>query len=81
MAAELTELTAVMAEFPPDIVRKVIDYAKTLAQPYWERPGYSSEWTDEDMRDAAQATMRAFDEEHPGEDWSDHLPPNPGGYK
>ena len=51
MTAEVTELTEVVAELPSEMVRKVIQYAKALAQPYWERPGYSSEWTEEDMRD------------------------------
>ena len=78
MTAEVTELTEVVAEFPPEMVRKVIEYAKTLAQPYWERPGYSSEWTEEDMRDFTAASMKYFDEQHPGEEWGDLKPMKPG---
>jgi|GEM_PF-2750163 len=85
MKAELTELNTVVAEFPPDVMRKVIDYARRLTAlsdvPYWERPGYSSEWTEEDMRDAAIASLRSFEEEHPDEDWSSLLPENPEGNK
>jgi hypothetical protein len=81
MTAELTELNRVAADLSPEQVRKVIEYAKLVSKPYWERPGYSDEWTDEDMQDAANASMRAFDEEHPGEDWSHLRPANPGGYK
>jgi len=78
MTAELTELNAVAAELPPDLVRKVTAYARMLKTPYWELPGYSSEWTEEDMRDATLATMRAFEAEHPDEDWGDLKPMNPG---
>jgi hypothetical protein len=69
MTAELTELTEVVAEFPPDMVRKVIEYARALQVPanlpYWERPGYSDEWTEEDMRDFTAASMNHYDQQHP----------------
>lgn len=73
MTAELTELNAVVAEFPPEALRRVIDYARRLTisadVPYWERPGFSSEWTEEDMRDATNACLRSFEEQHPDEEW------------
>ena len=81
MTAELTELNAVVAEFPTDVLKKVIDYARQLTPspdvPYWERPGFSDEWTDEDLRDAAIASMKNFEEQHPGEDWSELVPESP----
>ena len=81
MTAELTELNALVAEFPPDTLKKVIDYARCLMiapdVPYWERPGFSSEWTEEDMRDATIASLRSFEEQHPDEDWGALLPKIP----
>ena len=83
MTIELTELNAVVAEFPPDALRKVIEYARRLTispdAPYWERPGFSSEWSEEDMRDATIASMKSFDAQHPDEDWSALLPHSPPG--
>ena len=78
MTVELTELNAIVAEFPPEALRKVIDYARRLTispdVPYWERPGYSSEWTDEDLRDVAIASMIQFDREHPEDEGYDDIP-------
>ena len=65
MTAELTELNAVVAEFPPDMVRQVIQYARGLSQPYWERPGYSDVWTEEDLRDFTAASMKYLDQQYP----------------
>ncbi len=65
MTAGLTELNEVVAEFPPEMVRKVIDYALSLSKPYWERPGYSSVWTEEDLRDATRASMMYYDALYP----------------
>ncbi|HET6574036.1 MAG TPA: hypothetical protein VFG68_10570, partial [Fimbriiglobus sp.] len=65
MSAELAELNAVAAELPPDLVRKVIDYARFLTKPYWEHPGYSDEWTDADMRDFTAESMRYYDQCYP----------------
>ncbi len=80
MTAELTELNALVAEFPPDALKKVIDYARLLTippnVPYWERPGYSDEWSEEDLMDATIASMRAFEEQHPDEDWGEFRPEN-----
>ena len=81
MTAELDELNRLLAEFPPELVQRVLKYAISLKQPYWERPGYSSEWTEEDIRDATRESIRQFDEEHPGEDWSHLRATTPKGYK
>jgi hypothetical protein len=77
MSAELAELNRLLAEFPPELVQRVLNYAISLKQPYWERPGYSSEWSDEDIQEAMHESMRQFDAQHPGEDWS-HQPHTPG---
>jgi hypothetical protein len=78
MTAELAELNAVAATLPPALVRHLVGYAKRFQGPYWEWPGYSSEWTEEDMRDFTAASMRHFDEQHPDEEWGDLRPMNPG---
>ena len=78
MTAELNELNAVVAEFPPEALRRVIDYARRLTispdVPYWERPGFSSEWTREDEFDIARASMIQFDREHPEDEGYDDIP-------
>jgi hypothetical protein len=65
MTAELTELNQVVADLSPELVRKVIEYAKLVSKPYWEQPGYSDEWTDEDVRDYTAASMRYLDQQYP----------------
>ena len=78
MTAELTELNAIVAEFPPEALRRVIDYARRLTispdVSYCERPGFSSEWTREDELDIARASMIHFDREHPEDEGYDHIP-------
>jgi hypothetical protein len=34
-------------------------------------PNFSWEWTDEDMRDFAIASLRHFESQHPDEDWGE----------
>ena len=76
MTAELTELNRVVADLPPELVRKVIEYAKLVSKPYWERPGYSDEWTDEDMRDYTAASLEYLDRQYPeDEGYGDLAPP------
>jgi hypothetical protein len=81
MTTELSELNQVAADLSAEQLRKVIAYARLQKQPYWTLAGYSSEWTEQDMRDATVASMRRFEQEHPGEDWSKLVPDNPTGYK
>jgi hypothetical protein len=78
MTAELAELNAIAVTLPPAVVRELIRYAKKFQGPYWTWPGYSDEWTDEDLRDFSNAAMQYFEEEHPDEDWGDQKPMNPG---
>jgi hypothetical protein len=65
MTAELTELNAVAAELPPELVRKVIDYA-TLLKQWAEKPAPQDVgWTDEDYRETTAASMRYYDQLYP----------------
>lgn len=76
MTAELAELQSIAENLPPELVRKVIDYARGLTAA--EAAGVEmGELTEEEMREEANRAMQRFDEEHPGEDWS-HLRPTPG---
>lgn len=65
MSTELAELNAVVAEFPPDLVRKLLDYAIVLkewrAKPALEEIG----WTDEDYRQATADSMRYYEQLYP----------------
>ena len=65
MTTELVELNAVVAEFPPEKLRKVIEYAQLLSRPYWELPGYSDEWTEDDVKDYREASLRYLDQQYP----------------
>jgi hypothetical protein len=65
MTAEVIELNRVVADLPPEVVRKVIEYAKLVSKPYWEHPGYSDEWTDEDLSDYTAASLRDLDRQSP----------------
>jgi hypothetical protein len=78
MTADLEELNAVAGTLPPTVLRELIRYAKQFQGPYWTWPGYSDEWSDEDIRDFMNQSMQHFEEEHPDEDWSDLQPMNPG---
>lgn len=78
MSAGLEELIRVASELTPRQLRKLTVYAHLITKPYWELPGYSDEWTDEDLRDATRESMRQFEEEHPDEDWGELKPMNPG---
>lgn len=78
MTAELNELQAVVAEFPPDLVRKVIEYAKRLTPT--NPAGYDAdEPTEEELREAHNRDLQRFEDEHSGEDWSQQ--PFTPGYK
>lgn len=65
MTAELEELNAVVAEFPPELVRKVLEYAVVLkewrAKPTPEDVG----WTDEDYKQATAESMRYYEQLYP----------------
>lgn len=80
MTAELTELNEVVAEFPPEMVRQVLNYARMLK---CSQTGEieMSELTTEDKRAIAHAALRRFEEQHPGEDWSYLRQITPKGYK
>ena len=65
MSTELEELTRVAGELPPALLRHLIEYAKRFQGPYWTWPGYSGEWTEEDMRDFSAAAMKYYDEQYP----------------
>ena len=65
MIAELTELNDVVAEFPPEMVRKVIEYATGLKQWLAKPPLDDIGWTDEDYRAVTAASMRYYDELYP----------------
>lgn len=65
MTAELTELNEVVAEFPPDMVRQVIQYATGL-KAWREKPSPEEVgWTDEDYRAVTAASMRYYDQLYP----------------
>jgi hypothetical protein len=70
---EIAELSLDLWYLPLAQVAQV----RELVQELMEKHGYdrptddSDEWTEEDMREATIASMRRFDEEHPGEDWSE----------
>jgi hypothetical protein len=61
MRAELAELNSIVAELPPELVRKVIEYARGLTS---APPGHLEigEWTEEELREEAIRALRRFDE-------------------
>lgn len=65
MTAEQAELSAVVAEFPPELVRKLLEYAIVLkewqAKPALEDIG----WTDEDYKQATADSLRYYDQAYP----------------
>jgi hypothetical protein len=77
MTAELAELQSIAENLPPELVRKVIDFARGLTSASAAGGVEMYELTEEEMREEANRAMQRFEEEHPGEDWS-HLRPTPG---
>lgn len=79
--AELTaELNTVVAALPPELQRRVVNYARMLKL----SPTGNIELGDltaDDKLAIAHAAFRRFDEEHPGEDWSHLRETTPKGYK
>jgi len=87
MTAELTELqeltaelNAVVAQLPPEMQRRVVNYARMLKLSPTGTVEMG-ELTDDDKLAIAQSVFRRFDEEHPGEDWSHLRKTTPKGYK
>lgn len=75
MTADLTELQRVAAELPPELVRKMIEYA-TLLKQWAEKPPHNVVgWTDEDYQEATAASMRYYDQLYPeDEGYGDRAP-------
>ncbi len=77
---ELDELNAVASGLPPAMVQLLINYARVLQI---TPPGANEtdDFSPEDLAAITNNSMRRYDEEHPGEDWSALMPENPQGYK
>jgi hypothetical protein len=73
MSVVIEELTRVVGGLPPELARKVLDFAHALERSKSAPVDESTEWSDDDMREASLAAMRRFDSEHPDEDWGDVL--------
>jgi hypothetical protein len=79
MSAELEELTRVAGELPPELVRRVLEYARQLKL---SPPGVdydTDDPTEEELLRERNRAMQRFEDEHPGEDWSQQ--PYTPGYK
>ncbi len=70
MTAELIELNRLLAEFPPELVRQVLSYAQTLTLSPSGLDYDTDEPTEDELRETSNRDMERFEDEHPGEDWS-----------
>ncbi len=74
---EQEQITQLIRELPPDLVREILDFTLFLKEK--RKPAlpidYSTEWTEEDMRDCARSSMEYFNSLHPDDDWGfDEIP-------
>jgi hypothetical protein len=79
MSAELVELNRLLAEFPPELVHQVLEYAQKLKLAPAGLDYDTDEPTDEELRQTSNRDMQRFEDEHSGEDWSQQ--PYTPGYK
>ncbi len=79
MTAELEELTRVASELPPEMVTRVLNYARKLKLSPSTADYDTDDPTEEELREVSNRDMQRFEDEHPGEDWSQH--PYTPGYK
>ncbi len=65
MTAEHAQLNDVVSEFPPELVRKLLDYAIVLKE--WQaKPALADiGWTDEDYKQATSDSMRYYEQLYP----------------
>jgi hypothetical protein len=65
LTREQTELVQLIQELGPEQVQRVLEFTRKVKA---ESPvDYSDEWSDEDLRDATNATLRRLDEIDPYE--------------
>ncbi len=59
-------------DMPTELVRKVLDFTMFLKERR-QQPAkpidYSTEWTEEDLRDLTRSSMAAYLARHPDDDW------------
>ena len=71
MDDNLNQLSGLVAQLPPDQVKRVVDFAMALHQ---QNSSQKPHGTDErPERAAVIAAMQYFDSLHPDDDWSDLL--------
>lgn len=56
-----TEILSLLRTLPKDKVDEVKDFALFLKSKYQSNIDYSTEWTDEDLRDFTNASLNYFD--------------------
>lgn len=57
------ELLAIIKSLPPDKLNEVKDFALFLKSKYQPNIDYSTEWTEEDLRDFSNTSLNYFDEQ------------------
>lgn len=80
LSPELTALVGAARGLTPEQVRQVTHYAEELGKQHAAPPvDESTEWSEEDMRDLAAASIREFEARHPDEDWAEAQNPEKRG--